>query len=100
MPQYPIVARSGGNASSLNIQAAGVVVKATPGTIWSVNVNTANTVAGGIYDCATVGTATVANLIKAIPIGLVGEILNGPFPCLVGIVVIPGTTGVASASYN
>lgn len=98
--QYPLAARQGGNASLLNIAAAGAVVKATPGTIWSVHMTTANTVAGGIYDCATVGAAAAANLIAVIPVGAVGDIIRGPFPCQTGIVVIPGTSGVASAGYN
>ena len=99
MAQYPIVARAGGTASVLNIIAK-TVIKATPGTVWSVVMNTANSVAGGVYDVATTGGTAAANLIKAIPTATTGEIMNGPFPSAVGIVVDPGTGGVASVSFN
>ncbi len=99
MAQYPIVARMGGTASVLNITAK-TVIKATPGTVWNVIMNTANTVAGGIYDVATTGGTAAGNLIKGIPTATTGEIITGPFPCAVGIVVDPGTGGVASVSFN
>ena len=99
MAQYPIVARQGGSQSTLNVTAK-TVIKLTPGTVWSVIMNTANSVAGGVYDASTTAGSTAANLIKAIPTATNGEIMNGPFPCAVGILVDPGTGGVASVSFN
>ena len=99
MAQYPIVARMGGNASVLNITVK-TLIKASPGTVWSVIMNTANTVAGGVYDVATAAGSAPGNLIKGIPTATTGEIMNSPFPAGVGIVVDPGTGGVASVSFN
>ena len=99
MAQYPLVARMGGTQSVLNITAK-TVIKATPGTVWSVIMNTANTVAGGVYDIGVAANSAPANLIKSIPTATTGEIMNGPFPAGAGIVVDPGTGGVASVSFN
>lgn len=97
MPQYPIVPREGGNQSNLNITAA-TVVKASPGTVWTVVVTTAGTTAGSVNDAATTGTAAAANLVFSIP-NTVGA-YELTFPCFTGIVVTPGTGQVLSVSFS
>lgn len=100
MPQNPLIPRAGGNANHLNITAT-TVIKATPGTVYRVIVNTAPTGAGGVYDVATTGGAAAANLICEIPTGLTAPVIYDlTFPCTTGIVVNPGTGGVVSVSYS
>ena len=98
MAQYPYAERVGGTTSVLNITTK-TLIKAAPGSVWNVVMNTANSVAGGIYDINVAASSAAGNLIKAIPTATTGEILNGPFPCAYGIVVDPGTGGVASVSF-
>lgn len=100
MAQYPIVPRPGGNASALNVSTK-TVVKATPGTVYRVVVNTAAT--GGVlavYDAATTTTAaadTIYSVGASWPAP--GTVIYLEFPCAVGIVVDPGTGGNVSISY-
>lgn len=96
MPQNPLVPRYGGNASALNITAA-TVVKASPGTVFTITVNTAGA-AGAVHDCLTTGAAAAANLVFEIP-AVVG-IYTLTFPCFVGIVVSPGAAQVVSIAYS
>ena len=96
MAQYPIVPRPGGSASVLNITAA-TVVKAAPGTIYTVVVNTAGSGAGSVHDVLTTGGAAAANLVFGIP-NVVG-VYSLTFPCAVGIVVTPGTAQVLSVAF-
>ena len=95
MPQNPIGPRPGGSASALNLTAA-TVVKASPGTVYRVVVNTAGSTAGGIYDAATTSGNTAANLIASIEAAGVYDLT---FPCTTGILFEPGTAMVASVSY-
>lgn len=97
MAQYPIFPRQGGNNSVLNITAA-TVVKASPGTIWNVNVTTAGTTVGGVYDFAATTGEAAANLVAAIP-DVVGAI-DLIFPCKTGILIVPGTGQVVSVSFS
>ncbi|HXS04807.1 MAG TPA: hypothetical protein VN731_10045 [Rhodanobacter sp.] len=97
MSQNPIVPRPGGNASVLNITAA-TVVKAGPGTIFTVTNNVLGTAsAGTIHDCLTTGAATASNLVGSIPLAV--GVYSFTFPCATGIVVTPGTSQVLSVSY-
>ena len=96
MSQNPLVPRPGGNNSALNVTAP-TVIKATPGTVFTVTVNTAGSTAGLIHDCATTGAVTAANLVGTIP-DVVG-VYSFSFPCLVGIVVTPGTAQVVSVAF-
>jgi hypothetical protein len=86
----------GGVLSALNITAA-TVVKATPGRLVRINVLVAGSTAGSANDCATTGTAAIGNQIAAIPasVGQVGL----EWPCLVGIVVTPGTGQTLTVAY-
>ena len=96
MPQNPLVPRYGGNASKLNITAS-TVVKATPGTLFRVNVTTAGSAAGAVYDASTTGGNTAANLIAELP-NTVGT-YELEWPCAAGILVVPGTSQVISVAF-
>ena len=102
MPQYPIVPAPGGNATKLNVTTA-TVVKAFPGIVYRVVVNTAATGGTfGVYDALTTGTAAASNAIfvAAASWPAAGTVLYLEFPCSTGIVVNPGTGGVVSISYS
>lgn len=96
-PQPGYGFRPGGTTSKLNLSAS-TVVKATRGTVYSVNVTTAGSTTGSIHDCTTVGAVSAANLISVIPVGVGPNYV--PFPALAGIVFVPGTGMVASISYE
>jgi hypothetical protein len=92
-----------GSLNKYNITAAGAVVKATPGRICKITVQTAST--GGTFsvnDCATVGAAAIGNQILGFAAAwpAVGTVINLDWPCTTGIVVIPGTAGVVSVSFD
>jgi hypothetical protein len=95
--QIPLVPRFGGSASSLNINTSATVVKALPGTLWTVSVTTAGSAPGSVHDVATTGAAAAANLVYDIP-NTVG-VYSLYWPCKVGIVVTPGTGQVLSVAY-
>lgn len=96
MAQYPLVPRQGGSNSKLDITTA-TVVKATPGTLWTITVTTAGSTAGTANDVATTGGVAAANLIAEIP-NTVG-IYSLTWPCLVGITITPGTGQVVSVAF-
>jgi len=78
---------------------ANTVVKAAPGTVWTVSVLVAGSAAGGVYDAATVAAAASSNEIYVTP-NTVGAInLNG-FSCTSGIVVKPGTGQTIAISFR
>lgn len=85
----------GGSRTVLNLTAA-TVVKATPGKVYRVVVNTAGGTAGGIYDAATTAGNVAANLIASIEAAGVYDL---QFPCLTGILFEPGSGMVAAVSY-
>lgn len=84
-------------SSRLNITVP-TVVKATPGKVITANVVVAGSTVGTINDCATTGAAAAANEIAALP-DTVGPI-HLDFPCLVGIVVVPGTGQTIAISFD
>ena len=81
----------------LNISAA-TAIKSSRGRIVKVNVTTAGSTAGSVYDRATTSGTGAANLVAAIP-NTVGT-YTIDFPCANGIVVTPGTGMVVSVSFN
>lgn len=83
--------------SFLNISTA-TAVKSTKGRIVKVNVTTAGSAAGAVYDRATTSGTGAANLVATIP-NTVGT-YTIDFPCANGIVVAPGTGQVVSISFN
>ena len=88
--------RPGGSASALNLSAA-TVIKASPGTVYTVNVTTLGSTPGAIYDAATTAGNVAANLVGNFE--AVGT-YRFEFPCLVGILFEPGTSMIASVSYS
>lgn len=74
------------------------VVKATPGLVGRVFVNTAGSTVGSVNDAATTGAVAVSNLIAALPNTVQG--IPVEFYAANGIVVTPGTGQVISISYD
>jgi hypothetical protein len=99
--QNAIISTSGGTLSSLGLTAGATVVKAVPGKIMRILVNTAATTAVSVNDCATAAAVAAGNLVyTSASSGLVaGTMVTLEFPCLIGIVVTVGTGGVVSVSY-
>lgn len=93
----PLTPGPGGSNSALNISTA-TVVKASPGILFTINVNTAGSAAGTASDVAATADVAAANLIFEIP-NTVG-IYKLSWPCLVGIVITPGTGQVVSVAYS
>lgn len=85
-----------GNANALDISAA-TVVKGTPGVAVTVQVLTAGSTAGGVYDTTTTGGAAASNQVAVIP-NTVGPVAV-QMVCAAGIVVVPGTGQVVAISY-
>lgn len=81
----------------LNISAA-TAIKSSRGRIVKVNVTTAGSTNGAVYDHATTTGTGAANLVAVIP-DVVGSYLID-FPCATGIVITPGTGMVVSVSFN
>lgn len=99
MPQGPIsTSVSVSGKSKLNITSA-TVVKASPGTILGVNVIVGGSGAGAIYDLTTNAPAAAAEV--AVTPTTVGPI-NGLYfwPCLKGILVVPGTGQTVAISFQ
>lgn len=84
-----------GLSTSLNITAA-TVIKASPGRLVRINVLVAGA-AGAANDCTTTGAATAANQITVIPAAAGPLLLD--WPCLTGIVVVPGAGQTIALSY-
>lgn len=88
---------SGGSSVIYNLTAA-TVVKATPGRCVTVSVIVAGSAAGTANDVTNTAGAAVANQFGTIP-NTVG-IYKFDWPCLSGIVVVPGTGQTVSVAFN
>lgn len=97
-PQAATPAYLTAQASVLCIGGAPRVLKATAGTVVSVSVQ-AGGATGAIYDCATTG-ATVPNGNQVGVIPSAQGVYQFDFPCLVGIVVVPGANTIISIAYT
>jgi hypothetical protein len=91
-----------GSIGKYNISAP-TVIKATPGRLVKIVVNTAAT--GGAlsaHDCATTGAAAAANQIYSVAAAwpAAGSVIPLDWPCAAGIVVDPGTGGNISVSFD
>ncbi len=86
-----------GPNTALNISAA-TVVKSGVGVICRVNVTTAGTTAGSVYDFNATTGEGAANLVASIP-DVVGN-YEVYFKCSTGILIVPGTGQVVSVSYE
>jgi hypothetical protein len=84
-----------GLSTSLNITAA-TVIKAAPGRLVRISVIVAGA-AGTANDCTTTGAAAAANEIAVIPAAVGPVPLD--WPCLAGIVVVPGTGQTIAVSF-
>jgi hypothetical protein len=81
----------------LNISAA-TAIKSSKGRIVNVNVTTAGSGNGAIYDHATTSGTGATNLVAVIPDTIGSYLID--FPCANGIVITPGTGMVVSVSFN
>lgn len=86
-----------GFSSTLNITVA-TVIKAAPGRMVRISVIVAGSAVGSVNDVATTGAAAVGNQIWVIP-NAVG-MTTIEWPCLVGIVVVPGTGQTLAVSFS
>lgn len=84
------------HASVLCVTGAPQVLKATAGTVVTVSVLTPGAATGAIYDAATTGS-TAGKQVGVIP--MTSGVVKLEFPCLVGIVVAPGSGQTVSVSY-
>lgn len=104
-PTFPIdpvtgAATGGGGVSrSLNVTAA-TNIKASPGRVFRVILNTAGSTASSIID-STGTSVTAANTILTIPTtATAGTVFYLDWPCTAGISVVPGTSAVIAISYE
>lgn len=95
MPQYPYAIPPGGTQTTLNV-SANTLVKGAPGKVFRLVFNTASTTAPAVYDFATVTGFAAANLIwQGGTTTAAQTVVTLEFPCLNGIVVVPGGATVA-----
>ncbi len=100
MPNNPLGPAPGGNQTALDVSAT-TVIKATPGRIYTVNVTTAGSTTGSIYDNNSAVSGNVAAALVAVVPLAIGIYPLGPFPCVnTGIVFVPGTGMVASIAFE
>jgi len=90
-------AMTGSGVNSFLNVSANTLVKTVGGRIVRVNVTTAGSTTGGIYDSATIGGASASNLVAVVPIAVGTYTFD--FPCKNGIVFEPGTSMVVSISF-
>lgn len=76
---------------------AATIVKAAPGVIVALTVQVAGSATGTVNDCLTTGAAAIANQVAVIPETVGPLALN--WPCLTGIVVVPGTGQTISVTF-
>lgn len=87
--------------SALHVDSAARVLKASSGTIVSMNVLVAGSAPGAVFDTASAAsltTASTAQLVAVIP-NTVGPV-SLQFPCLVGIAILPGAGQAVSVAYT
>jgi hypothetical protein len=96
--QNPIGPRPGGSASLLHITAA-TIIKVSPGTLFAINVLVAGSAVGAAYDAILTTGNTIANQIAVIPDVVTTLPLVYQWPCINGIVIIPGTGQTLSVSF-
>ncbi len=96
------IIQPGGSLPVYDINAA-AVIKANPGVLYRIIVNTAPSAGDLIVnDCLTTGAAAITNQIISLAFGslTLGTIIELQWPCNTGIVISSvGTGGVFSAAY-
>lgn len=93
----PLGPHPGGNLSLLNLSAT-THLNRVNGVICRVNVTTAGSTTGALYDYNSTSGYGPGNLIGVIP-ETVGS-YEFDFPFFLGLVYVPGTSMVASISYS
>ena len=88
-----------GSRSALNITTPTVIQATGNGWVYGIEVITAPTAAGGVYDTATTAGATTATQMAQITTTDVHVNLEGK-PFFNGLVVNPGTGGVVAVYYD
>ena len=88
-----------GARSALNITTPTVIQATGNGWVYGIEVITAPTAAGGVYDTATTAGATTATQMAQIATTDVHVNLEGK-PFFNGLVVNPGTGGVVAVYYD
>jgi len=96
-PSYDAGAQVGAIKSQPNIYQP-TLLKAAPGYVFSLVVNTAGSAPGTINDCTTIGAASAANQVAPIPNTTGVYKLDWPFQN--GIVIVPGTGQVIAAKWT
>jgi len=91
--------------SKTNMTAGTILIKATPGRVGKLFINTAGTAgAWAIYDVAAASATAAANLVTSIAYGAAsvaaGLSVDISYPCQNGIVVVVPTTGVAALTWQ
>lgn len=89
---------AGANQSALNLSVT-TIIKATPGSLFTVTVVTAGSAVGGVYDNNLTTGNTAANQIGIIP-NTVGSYQFYGWPCLTGITYVVGTGQVVAVAYS
>jgi hypothetical protein len=84
-------------STALNITGPRVL-KNAGGTVLVVSVIAPGTGPGKIHDCATTGAAAAENQVALVPAAVGTYQIN--FPCLVGIVVAPGSGQMLAVSFQ
>jgi len=99
--QNAVISTNGGIYSALALPAGQNLVKAAPGRVFRLIINTAGTAGTlAINDAASVGAVAASNLVfTALNTTAAGNVYNLEFPCANGIVVTVPTAGVVSVSY-
>jgi hypothetical protein len=88
----------GASSTALDITAP-TVIKDAPGQVVIVNVTTAGSTTGALYDFAATSGETASNLVGVIP-EAVGSYPFNSFPCFTGILVVPGTGQILSVAFS
>ena len=96
-PSYNAGPQVGSIKSQPNITVP-TLLKAGPGTLFSIITTTAGSVAGAVYDSNSIAGAAAANEVSPIPTSG-GPIFLFEWPCQYGIVVVPGAGQVLSAKW-
>ena len=84
-------------SSALNITSP-KLVKNAGGTVLAVSVIAPGSAPGSINDCAATGAAAAENQVASTPVAVGTYQIN--FPCLVGIVVVPGAGQVLAVNFT
>jgi hypothetical protein len=97
IPSYNAGPQVGSIKSMPNITTP-TLLKAGPGTLFSIITVAAGTTAGAVYDSNSIAGAVAANEISPIPTSG-GPIFLFEWPCQYGIVVIPGAGQILSVKW-